>query len=323
MNLQQKKAMNSRIDLRSGVLPANTNVPPGLLFEMIRSFVTLAEKLNLSHAVRELGSTRQTVRRHISTLEEAMGVPLFFVDERQYFLTVAGENALPDAKDIMARGTTWLRGQSSSIGHLQHLKAQMDGWDFYQQQQPLGRIWEDRSLLLRETFRAWCMAAGEIENPLFAHVRPYLIIYRKTDQDWICVEFGEKSVYVNWFGRDFARSSIGRPIAQLPAGEEFSHLIYQAFDQVQATQSARLDHVFTLMPRAGGGAHAPVAYQRLILNGFFPDRSPAVMSLIMPVDHPVIAGLEPHKLESLHPVVPIPFETSEARFEPRGAPYPG
>ncbi|MEP3512466.1 MAG: hypothetical protein ABJN38_11970, partial [Lentilitoribacter sp.] len=36
-----------------------------LLHEMIRSFTTLARTLNLSHAVKELGSTRQTLRRHI------------------------------------------------------------------------------------------------------------------------------------------------------------------------------------------------------------------------------------------------------------------
>ena len=90
--------MNKTIDLKTAVFPANTNVTPGLLFEMIRSFVTLAATLNLSHAVKDLGSTRQTVRRHISTLEDAMGVPLFYVDDRRYYLTVAGENALPDAK---------------------------------------------------------------------------------------------------------------------------------------------------------------------------------------------------------------------------------
>tara|TARA_R110002094_G_scaffold100763_5_gene100866 strand:- start:529 stop:1476 length:948 start_codon:yes stop_codon:yes gene_type:complete len=307
--------MNKTIDLKTAVFPANTNVTPGLLFEMIRSFVTLAATLNLSHAVKDLGSTRQTVRRHISTLEDAMGVPLFYVDDRRYYLTVAGENALPDAKDILARGTTWLRGQSSSIGHLQHLKATVGSWDFYQEQQPLGLIWTDPSVLLRETFRSWSMAAGEIESPAFSHVRPYLIIYRKAEAGWICVEFGQKSVYVNWFGQDFARSSIGRPISQMPAGEEFSHLIYQSFDEVQATQTARLDHVFTRMPRSGTDDLAPVAYQRLILSGFFPDRSPAVMSLVLPVDAVRISGLDPSELEALDPVEPIPFKVEDARFE--------
>lgn len=314
MNKRQGEAAEP-LDLKRAVLPANTNVPPGLLFEMIRSFVTLAATLNLSHAVRELGSTRQTVRRHITNLEEAMGVSLFFLDDRQYFLTEAGANALPDAKDILARGTTWLRGQSSTIGCLQHLKARVGDWDFYQEQQPLGLIWNDPSILLRETFRAWAISSGEIENPNFAHVRPYVIIYRKAEAGWICVEFGEKSVYVNWFGRDFARSSIGRPIGQMPVGEEFSHLIFQAFDEVQATQTARLDHVFTRMPRLNAASDVPVAYQRLILNGFFPDGSLAVISLVMPVEEVRISGLDESKLAELDQVHPIPFDAENARFE--------
>ena len=44
-----------------------------LLFEILRSFTMLAATLNLSHAVKELGSTRQTVRRHISQLEDIKG----------------------------------------------------------------------------------------------------------------------------------------------------------------------------------------------------------------------------------------------------------
>jgi DNA-binding transcriptional LysR family regulator len=50
-----------------------------LLFEMIRSFSKLAKTLNLSHAVHELSSTRQTVRRHIASLEEIKGENLFEV----------------------------------------------------------------------------------------------------------------------------------------------------------------------------------------------------------------------------------------------------
>jgi hypothetical protein len=223
---------------------------------------------------------------------------------------------LPDAKDIIARGTTWLRGQSSSIGYLQHLKATVGDWDFYQEQQPLGRIWSDPSLLSRETFRAWAMSGGEIENPIFAHVRPYLIIYRQTGSEWICVEFGQKSVYVNWFGQDYARSSIGRPLSKMPAGEEFSHLLYQSFAEVQASQTVRLDHVYTRMPLNDGGGMPPVCYQRLILSGFFPDGSPAVMSLVLPVESVSISDLKPEQLIGLHPVEPLCFTPADAKFEP-------
>ena len=292
-----------------------TEAPPALLFEMIRSFLNLASTLNLSHAVKDLGSTRQTVRRHISQLEETMGAPLFLVEDRRYQLSELGQSVLPDAKDILARGTTWLGGQSRSIGQLQRLQANVGDWDFYQEQQPLGNIWTDSSILLRETFRAWSMAGGEIESPSFAHVRPYLIVYRQSDVGWICVEFGQKSVYVNWFGQDYARSSIGRPLSKMPAGEEFSHLIYESFHEVQVAQMARLDHVFTRMPRAGHEGLAPVAYQRLMLSGFFPDRSSAVMSLVLPVDKVNISGFDINKIKGLDTVASIDLPREEAVFE--------
>ena len=307
--------MNQATDIRNASVLRANNEPPALLFEMIRSFVTLAATLNLSHAVKDLGSTRQTVRRHISHLEDSMGEPLFLVEDRRYQLSPLGEAVLPSAKDILARGVLWLNGQSRSVGQLQQLHASRDDWDFYQQQQPLGLIWDDSSILLRETFRAWSMAGGEIESPLFAHVRPYLIIYRQSDVGWICVEFGQKSVYVNWFGQDYARSSIGRPISKMPAGEEFSHLIYEAFDEVQAAQMVRLDHVFTRMPRADSEGLAPVAYQRLMLSGFFPDKSSAVMSLVVPVEEVKITGLDLSRVEGLDPVEMIDIPLSEARFE--------
>lgn len=302
-------------DTQTDTLPAQDQPPPALLFEMIRSFVTLASTLNLSHAVKDLNSTRQTVRRHIASLEAAMGGPLFAVDDRRYQLTEMGESVLPDAKDILARGITWLRGQTSSKGHLQKLRAHVGDWDFYQEQQPLGNIWKDQSILLRETMRAWAVSSGQIEAETFRHVRPYLIIYRRSAAGWICVEFGEKSAYVNWFGLDFARSSIGRSLGQMPAGEEFSHLIYQAFDEAESKQIARLDHVFTRMPVGSSHENAPVAYQRMILNGFFPDGSPAVMSLVHPVKDLRISGVDVSRVQGLLPMEQPDFSEEMARFE--------
>ncbi|QFT57813.1 DNA-binding transcriptional activator GcvA [Sulfitobacter sp. THAF37] len=289
--------------------------PPALLFEMVRSFETLARTLNLSHAVKELGSTRQTLRRHIATLEAELGGPLFTVDERRYKLTEKGAASLAGAKDILARGKTWLRGASLAHGNLQFLKAHVGEWDFYQEQKPIGLIWEETSLLLRESFRAWALSSGQIESPNLAHVRPYLLVYRESGAEWICVEFGERSAYVEWFGLDYARSSIGRPIATLPAGEEFGHMLNQAFFDVQATQLARLDHVFTRMPLPDGSGWQPMAYQRLMMAGFFPDGSPAVLTLVVPSRTVSIRDLEPEKLAGLAELKAPDFGKNEARFE--------
>lgn len=289
--------------------------PPALLYEMVRSFVSMAATLNLSQSVRELNSTRQTVRRHITNLEAAMGLKLFEVDERRYRLTPEGEEALPEAADFLGRGAAWLNGQINRVGHLQRLKARVGEWEFFQEQQPVGLIWDDTSILLRETLRAWCISGGQIENPNFAHVRPFLIVYRQTELGWICVEFGRKSVYVNWFGQEYAQSSIGRTLGQMPAGQAFSNLLNEAFEEVQATQTARLDHVMTRMPRPDPERLVPVAYQRLMLTGFFPDGSPAVMSLIQPVENVRISSMDPAQSSALEPVEPSEFGREDARFE--------
>ncbi len=296
-------------------LPNISDVNQPLLFEMMRSFTTLAHTLNLSHAVSELNSTRQTVRRHISQLEVLRGETLFFVKERRYELTESGQKALPEAQEILARARAWSRGQSGSNGVLQYLKSGSGDWVFFQQQQPLGAIWRDESILLRETYRAWMMASGEIESPNLAHVRAHLLVFRNSDNGWICVEFGERSAYVNWFGKDYARSSIGRPLARLPAGEELGTMLDKSFLDVEMTQMARLDHVYTRMPKRDGENQVTMVYQRLLMGGFFPDGSPAVISLVVPTSDVNIAGLDDDLRNEITDIMPTNFSPDDAYFE--------
>ncbi|KIN65261.1 Transcriptional regulator, LysR family domain protein [Sulfitobacter noctilucae] len=307
--------MNANPSFESGTTVPEASAPPALLFEMIRSFVTLASTLNLSHAVKVLGSTRQTVRRHILNLEVEMKGPLFFVEERRYVLTDLGKRVLPGAKDILARGEIWLGGGAGSVGALQFLKAHKGDWDFYQEQKPMGLIWQQEHLILREAFRAWTMAGGHIQSPHFAHIRPYLMIYRESGNKWICVEFGEKSAYVDWFGLDYARSSVGLAIGELPAGEAFGHMLNEAFFDVQATQLARLDHVFTRMPDEDGQGWAPMAYERLMISGFFPDGSLAVMTLVNPTASVQITGLPSEDLAALADLSIPALDLADAKFE--------
>ncbi|WP_299652441.1 LysR family transcriptional regulator [uncultured Tateyamaria sp.] len=295
--------------------PNLTEMNQPLLFEMIRSFTTLAQTLNLSHAVTELNSTRQTVRRHISQLEALRGEELFRTKDRRYELTEAGEAALPEARELLMHARAWSRGQTGVRSALQYLQAREGDWAFYQQQQPMGDIWDGESILLRETYRAWMMSSGEIESPNLAHVRPFLMVYRNSDSGWICVEFGTRSAYVKWFGQDYARSSIGRPIARLPAGEEFGRMLDQSFLDIQTTQMARLDHVYTRMPERHDAKQATMAYQRLMMAGFFPDRSPAVLTLVVPTINIKIAALDETQRAAMTEITKPDFDPADARFE--------
>ncbi|HGG65343.1 MAG TPA: LysR family transcriptional regulator, partial [Rhodobacteraceae bacterium] len=115
-----------------------------ILFELLRSYTVLARTLNLSKAVRELGSTRQTVRRHISLLEERKGEALFRLEERQYFLTEAGKRSLKEAKELLARSEAWLDNNTGQDDGLLHMAFDGDNGEplYYLQQHSLDKLWQ-------------------------------------------------------------------------------------------------------------------------------------------------------------------------------------
>ena len=59
-------------------------------WNLIRSFVTVAETGSLSAAARRLDASQPTLGRHVSELEQALGVTLFRRGRRGYELTEAG-----------------------------------------------------------------------------------------------------------------------------------------------------------------------------------------------------------------------------------------
>lgn len=272
----------------------------GLLHEMMKSFTTLARTLNLSHAVKELGSTRQTVRRHITLLEEAKGEPLFSVEDRQYRLTEAGERALPEALEILARGNAWLYGQSQQIERLQYLRHnESEDWFFYQQQKPIGLIFSASSPMLNDVFQAWAISGGDLEHEAMLKVRTFCNIFRRLEGNWVFTEVGDESSFVSWFGMTRALSTVGRAMGQMPGGDEFGRLVNVAHAEVEATQSVRLDHVFTLLPKEGSQKPVPICYERLLLGGSFADRSFAMISVVRRTYDVHIEGVSQERLREM------------------------
>ena len=287
-------------DLQNVVDEVGESKVPALLYEMMRSFTVLARTLNLSHTVRELNSTRQTVRRHIAQLEELMGATLFAVDDRRYHLTARGEEALPEALEIMARCKTWALGDLRSVGGLMRLSHEHpNGWAFYQQQQSLTQIWGEESPILRKVFHAWCSSRGELEHPEFQSLRPYILVYRDSPHGWICTELGQKSFYTKWWGWKIARSSIGRPLRQFPGGSEFEAMLTGPFREVRANGGVRLDEVVTQIPRSEGEKPTPLAYKRLLLASRFPDGSFALIAAIDRSRVISISGLDQSTLAAM------------------------
>ncbi|MEX0367123.1 MAG: LysR family transcriptional regulator [Ruegeria sp.] len=280
-----------------------------LLFEKLRSFVSLARTLNLSRTVKELGSTRQTVRRHISQLEEMKGKTLFQLTGRQYQLTQAGQDALPEAADLLARGRSWLIGQVSHRNQLQYVKVNLpEDRIFVMQQRPLGEIWTSQRPLLRTAFQAWSQARGELEAPEIKQVRPYFMVYRQTHVGWLCVEIGDDSSYVSWSGWATARSSIGHHLTVLPGGDDIAHIMAGPFDDTAIQQHARLDHIYTQLAREPGGPYFFICYQRLLLGGRFPDGSLALISIVDRHHDIEIDGLTPDDMRKMPDECVMPAE---------------
>lgn len=303
--------MNQRMEITSE--SEVTKVVPALLHEMIRSFTTLARTLNLSHAVKELGSTRQTVRRHITQLEASIGEELFVVDDRRYQLTDAGQRALAPAQSILAQGSVWLNGQFDHVDGMMRLAFQGEGdWLFFQQQQPISRVWESNSDLLKSAIKAWAVTEGNLEHPLMSGVRPYILVYRESPGGWICAEVGEKSFYSNWYGWANAKSSVGRTLDQFPGGAEFANLMNQPFAKVHINRGLRLDQVLTRMPRSPGAPVDYLAFSRLLLGVQLPDGSPALMVVVDRAESMLIADVDPDLLEQMPADACVHFDPEDS-----------
>ena len=248
---------------------------------MLRSFTTLARTLNLSKTVEELGVTRQTIRRHINDLEELKGARLFEMIDRQYVLTPEGTNALGEAEKLVASAESWISGDSATVDGLNQVRFRNNtGYSFFSQEHPTHEIWTSGVPILKAGFNMWVRSEGRLEHPSMKKIRPYLVVYRKYGNDWLCAEVGEKSSYATWLGWTWARSAVGSLMRDDPTDVEDDRFVMQAYNNAFTTGHPRYDHISAHYARHEGGPLEPVNYQRLLLVCFFPDGSPALAALV-------------------------------------------
>jgi hypothetical protein len=255
--------------------------PPALLFEMMRSFVTLAKTLNLSHAVEELKSTRQTLRRHIGLLEELKGGNLFEVKDRKYYLTPLGVETLPQARKLVFETEAWAKGHSKLVDGLEYFNYyEENGWFLYLQQHSLNGIVTSADEMLRRAMTAWANSGGNLGHEDMREIRPVCNVFRRVKDDLVLAEVGENSSFVSWFGKERAESSVGLPLRWLPAGDGVLHFLNAAYWEIEKTQSLRLDHIYTSLPFGKEDEPTPICYRRLMMGAHFPDGSPAIISVV-------------------------------------------
>ncbi len=274
------------------ILPKH-DMPPAFL-KMLHTFTTLARTLNLSRTVKELNITRQTVRRYILDLEQIRGEKLFFRDDNRYCLTNEGMSALEEAETVIATANAWVENQQVSVNGLEVFNVtQSDSSIFFAQRHPINQIWNLAPNLLQKGFQAWVNSKGQLEHNSFKKIRPYLVVYRKYRDDWICVEVGEKSSFATWLGLAWAKSAIGRSFTSDPVSSSADILMLNAYSTVSRTGGIWYDHVYTKFTRKEGEEKRPVNYQRIVFSCLFPDGETAVVSLIARTNNISIEGIQP------------------------------
>lgn len=267
---------------------------------MMRSFTTLARTLNLSHAVEELNSTRQTVRRHISQLEEMRGAALFNVINRRYELTEEGQAALPSAQNLLGQGQLWLEGQLADVEGLMGMSYDDGaGWYYHQQQQPISVAWKSSSSLFRTAIRQWSLAQGALEAEEMRQIRAHSLVYRDTIAGWICTEVGESSFYSQWYGWAAARSSVGRSLDRFPFGPDLARVMDVPLREVEKTRGMRLDQVVTRNRRDPDGPMENLVFERLLLGCHMPDDSFALLVVVDRPDAIRVSSVDPAILSTM------------------------
>ncbi|MEV0801387.1 LysR family transcriptional regulator [Kribbella sp. NPDC050281] len=89
----------------------------------LRSFVVVAEEMNVGRAAIRLHLTQPSLSRQIAALEHDLGVELFARVRRRFVMTAAGETFLAEAKDLLRRADEAVRAaQRTQRGELGTLR---------------------------------------------------------------------------------------------------------------------------------------------------------------------------------------------------------
>ncbi|MFI5691092.1 LysR substrate-binding domain-containing protein [Kribbella sp. NPDC051586] len=89
----------------------------------LRSFVVVAEEMNVGRAATRLHLTQPSLSRQIAALEHDLGVELFARVKRRFVLTAAGATFLAEAQDLLRRSDEAVRAaQRTQRGELGTLR---------------------------------------------------------------------------------------------------------------------------------------------------------------------------------------------------------
>jgi hypothetical protein len=271
---------------------------------MLVAFQTMANILNLTEAANLLNVTRQTVKRHLKDFEDLKGQKLFALHRGRYQLTEDGRDTLIEVSDIVQRieglspSNRYVISTRNGYEHSRYVDE--DDVQFFSQQHSVGSPKLYHAPLIEELVRAWGNGLTNLYHPAMDPIRPYLVVYRRRVDGWICVEVGEKSAYSRWFGKDWARSAQGALSQNDKAGDDYNSFISRAYEGINSGGGIRLDHIHARLPRSGRKKPQPVSFQRILAGCAFPDGQRALVVLVVITDRIKLDTLSGHIIEA-HP----------------------
>lgn len=267
---------------------------PSVMYEMLRSFVVVANTLNITRAVDILGVTRQTIRRHLDDLEQLLGFQLFTITSRQYQITRQGKQYLAGADNLLSDLENWIETGNSSNNTLKTIRDQNedDSFFYFGQHHEFASIWKSGVPLLKMGITSWTESQGDVEHAAFGKIRPYLLMFRKNRDRWLCTYVGKQSSYATWLGLTWAKSAIGSSIEEDAANPQDSRFVIEAYDWVNDAGCPRYDHVYGSFKREEDGTSIPVSFQRIILPCTLPDGERVIGTLVARSNCIDIEGLE-------------------------------
>ncbi len=270
----------------------NTPALPAVFYRMLRSFIELADTLNLSEAAKQLNTTRHTIKRHIADLEKLKGQKFFLYENRRFKLTLEGINALDEAKYLTAQANQWLDNKPGAQDQFRDKVFKDQDEYLYVQEYQIADVWKHGVPLLQSGLHSWVKSKGQIESPEFKKIRPYLVLFRAQQDSWLCVEVGEQSSFMSWVGWAVAKSSIGTCLDFDPIVSRSGRQMTDAYKYAAKSGGIVYEHVCATLPRGQQESLHPANFQRLIFSCFYPDGSVALATLVARTNSILIKGID-------------------------------
>ena len=88
-----------------------------LYYDLLRSFAVFAERLNFTHAARELHLSQPALHAQIQKLSEQLGATLYQRQGRALVLTMQGQQALSFARELRERTSAFVEELQGGVSH--------------------------------------------------------------------------------------------------------------------------------------------------------------------------------------------------------------